>query len=65
MLFRSLELPHSKHVQTRAGYIVERLDRFPQDREVLEIPEGKMSVEAVYRNKIRSLRYVPKQAKKI
>ncbi len=56
-----IELPHGKYVQTIAGYIIERLDRFPVDRETIEIPEGKLVVESVYRNKVRSVRYIPKK----
>lgn len=59
-----LVLPHSRHIQTLAGFVIEQLDRFPQDREVLEIPEGRLVVESVYRNKIRSIRYIPRQEKK-
>ncbi len=58
-----MELPHGKYVQTIAGYIIEKLDRFAVDRETLEIPEGKLVVESVYKNRIRSVRYIPKKAK--
>lgn len=54
-----LDLPHGKSIQTIAGYVIERLDRFPQDKETLEIPEGRLIVESVQRNKIKSLRYIP------
>jgi len=50
-----IKLDYNKNFQTIAGYMVEILDRFPQEGETISVPGAEFTAEKVGKNRIKTL----------
>lgn len=53
--------PHSKYVQTAAGYLTERLGNIPEEGQIIETDAGVFTVEKVRGNRLESIIFQPLQ----
>lgn len=54
-------LPHSKYVQTIAGYLTELLGSIPEPLQTIDTPAGKFTIEVLNGNRIESVIFEPLQ----
>ena len=54
-----LELEHDNRTHTIGGYLLEKLERIPEEGELISLPEGNYTILKTHRQRIVSIRFQP------
>jgi CBS domain containing-hemolysin-like protein len=56
----NIELQSEKYAKTLGGYLINFIDYIPEEGEEIEIKSGKFIIEKIIKNRIITVRYIPK-----